>query len=33
MNQHDSDRIRDVLAAAGVILEDKPGGITTWRRA
>jgi len=29
----DSDRIRDELAAAGVILEDKPGGATTWRRA
>jgi cysteinyl-tRNA synthetase len=29
----ESDRIRDELAAAGVILEDKPGGITTWRRA
>jgi cysteinyl-tRNA synthetase len=29
----ESDRIRDELAAAGVILEDKPGGATTWRRA
>jgi cysteinyl-tRNA synthetase len=29
----ESDRIRDELAAAGVILEDKPGGVTTWRRA
>jgi cysteinyl-tRNA synthetase len=29
----ESDRIRDLLAAAGVILEDKPGGITEWRRA
>jgi cysteinyl-tRNA synthetase len=28
----ESDRIRDVLVAAGVILEDKPGGITVWRR-
>jgi cysteinyl-tRNA synthetase len=28
-----SDRIRDELAAAGVILEDKPGGVTTWRRS
>ncbi len=29
----ESDRIRDELAAAGVIVEDKPGGKTTWRRA
>jgi cysteinyl-tRNA synthetase len=28
-----SDRIRDELAKAGVILEDKPGGGTEWRRA
>ncbi|MCP5339572.1 MAG: cysteine--tRNA ligase [Steroidobacteraceae bacterium] len=26
-----SDQIRDQLAAAGVILEDKPGGVTQWR--
>jgi cysteinyl-tRNA synthetase len=32
-NWPESDRIRDELAAAGVILEDKPGGATTWRRA
>ena len=32
-NWAESDRIRDELAAAGVILEDKPGGQTTWRRA
>ena len=32
-NWAESDRIRDHLAAAGVILEDKPGGLTTWRRA
>jgi cysteinyl-tRNA synthetase len=31
-NWAESDRIRDALAAAGVILEDKPGGATTWRR-
>lgn len=31
-NWIESDRIRDELAAAGVILEDKPGGVTTWRR-
>jgi cysteinyl-tRNA synthetase len=28
----ESDRIRDLLGAAGVLLEDKPGGITLWRR-
>ena len=32
-NWLESDRIRDELAAAGVILEDKPGGATSWRRA
>ena len=32
-NWAESDRIRDELAAAGVILEDKPGGQTSWRRA
>jgi cysteinyl-tRNA synthetase len=29
----ESDRIRDELAASGVVLEDKPGGETRWRRA
>jgi cysteinyl-tRNA synthetase len=29
----ESDRIRDLLASAGVIVEDKPGGKSTWRRA
>ncbi|HVN46273.1 MAG TPA: cysteine--tRNA ligase [Steroidobacteraceae bacterium] len=32
-NWAESDRIRAELAAAGVVLEDKPGGKTTWRRA
>jgi cysteinyl-tRNA synthetase len=29
----ESDRIRGELAQAGVVLEDKPGGKTEWRRA
>ena len=32
-NWAESDRIRDELVASGVILEDKPGGTSTWRRA
>ena len=32
-NFSESDRIRDLLGAAGIILEDKPGGITEWRRS
>jgi cysteinyl-tRNA synthetase len=32
-NWAESDRIRDTLAKEGVIVEDKPGGKTVWRRA
>ena len=32
-NWAESDRIRDELVAVGIILEDKPGGTTVWRRA
>jgi cysteinyl-tRNA synthetase len=32
-NWAESDRIRQQLADQGVVLEDKPGGTTTWRRA
>lgn len=28
-----ADRVRDDLKARGVVLEDKPGGLTEWRRA
>ena len=31
-NWAESDRVRKLLADAGIILEDKPGGVTAWRR-
>jgi cysteinyl-tRNA synthetase len=31
-NFKESDRIRDLLAAGGVVLEDQPGNKTLWRR-
>ncbi|HUX73630.1 MAG TPA: cysteine--tRNA ligase [Steroidobacteraceae bacterium] len=32
-NFAEGDKIRDELAAAGILIEDKPGGVTHWRRA
>jgi cysteinyl-tRNA synthetase len=31
-NFKEADRLRDELAQAGVVLEDKPDGTTIWRR-
>jgi cysteinyl-tRNA synthetase len=31
-NWSEADRIRDELKAQGIILEDRPGGTTDWRR-
>ncbi len=32
-NFAEGDRIRAELAAAGILIDDKPGGVTQWRRA
>ncbi|RYY06019.1 MAG: hypothetical protein EON55_24395 [Alphaproteobacteria bacterium] len=32
-NFAEADRLRAELLGEGIVLEDKPGGVTVWRRA